>query len=127
MKRKALLAALLCAFLLLGSFPACAEAAGDGRMAGLPSHAQNSGVYDEILQKYYDVLYADWYMPLTAEDIEDMGLCYMLAYLHEDENTPSSTASPPLSSQPGSGTRSICAATGHSCGRAAAPPPNPFP
>ena len=85
MKRKTLLAALLCAFLLLGSFPACAEAAGDGRMAGLPSHAQNSGIYDEILQKYYDVLYADWYMPLTAGDIEEMGLCYMLAYLHEDE------------------------------------------
>ena len=85
MKRKALLATLLCAFLLLGSFSACAEAAGGKRMAGLPSHAQNSGIYDEILQKYYDVLYADWYMPLTAEDIEEMGLCYMLAYLHEDE------------------------------------------
>ena len=88
MKRKALLATLLCMFLLLGSFSACAEAAGSGRMAGLPSlpsQAQNSGIYDGILQKYYDVLYADWYMPLTAEDIEDMGLCYMLAYLHEDE------------------------------------------
>ena len=156
MKRKAFLAALVCAFLLLGSFSACAEAAGSGRMAGLPSlpsQAQNSGIYDGILQKYYDVLYADWYMLLTAEDIEDMGLCYMLAYLHEDEkalvgyylqdingdgidelfigsntsSTPSSTASPPLSSQPGSGTRSICAATGHSCGKAAAPPPNSFP
>lgn len=88
MKRKAFLAALVCAFLLVGSISACAEAVGSGRMAGLPSlpsQAQNSGIYDGILQKYYDVLYADWYTPLTAEDIEDMGLCYMLAYLHEDE------------------------------------------
>ncbi|MCR5088457.1 MAG: hypothetical protein K6C08_02955 [Oscillospiraceae bacterium] len=88
MKRKALLTILLCAFLLLSSFPACAEAAGSGRMTELSSLfsvTQNSGIYDEILQRNYDVLYADWYMPLTAEDIEDMGLCYMLACLSEDE------------------------------------------
>lgn len=49
------------------------------------SRAQDSGIYDEILQKYYDLLYADWYMPLTAKDIEDMGLCGLISYLSEDE------------------------------------------
>ena len=88
MKGKAMLASLLCAVLLLGSFTACAEAAGVGRMTEIPSlisRAQDSSIYDEILQRYYDVLYADWYMPLTAEDIENMGLCYLVSYLSEDE------------------------------------------
>ena len=88
MKAKALLASLLCGFLLLGSFAVCAEAAGGGRISEVPSpssRTRDSGVYDEIFQKYYDVLYADWYMPLTAQAIEDMGLCSLVSTLHEEE------------------------------------------
>ena len=87
MKGKAVLATLLSAFFLLSSVTVCAEATGGGRMEipSVSSRAQDSGIYDEILQKYYDVLYADWYMPLTAEDIEDMGLCGLIPYLSEEE------------------------------------------
>jgi hypothetical protein len=41
--------------------------------------------YGEILENCYAVLYADWYMPLTAENIEEMGLCPLMLELDSDE------------------------------------------
>ena len=41
--------------------------------------------YAPVIEMYYSIIYGNWYVPLTAEDLMNMGACPLLIEFDEDE------------------------------------------
>lgn len=70
--KKKLLALVLASGMLL-SLAGIPSAGAAGKTAAMPSQ------YKDVLDSYYSVIYGDWYIALTANDLLNMGVCPLLA------------------------------------------------
>ena len=76
MKKRILVLALVFSVVLSAL---CAPTVGAAGKTAMPKE------YAPVIETYYSIIYGNWYVPLTAEDLVNMGACPLLAEFDWDE------------------------------------------